>query len=92
MLKQTKLVSFLDAAGGIAGASLVLAAVLVFVATGEATNKMLYVSIALLLLAAGLTLMFVRRLTIVRVVLGSFFLLVFVASLVAAVFLPGGIR
>jgi hypothetical protein len=89
MLKRRTLSSFFDVAGGVAGAAFVLASILLFVAVADATHKAPQTVIAAALLPIGLALMFVRGLTNVRIIFGAILVVLFVASIVTAIFIPG---
>ena len=83
-----KIIAVFDFWGGIAGASMILGAVLLLVSAPGSSRRLLQLVTALLLLAFGLVLTSPRQLRRTRVVIGVVFLVFFVLSTLAAIFLP----
>jgi hypothetical protein len=88
MSARNKIIDVFDVCGGIAGASVILATALLLVSAPGSSHKLLQLIIALLLLAFGLMLTVRRQLKRTRIVIGAIFLVLFLLSLIAAIFLP----
>jgi hypothetical protein len=87
MSAQNRILLILEVCGGVAGATMILAGVLLLVSLLDATHGLVRFVIALLLVGAGLMLTFVRQLKRTRIVVGTMFSIV-VVRFAAAVFLP----
>ncbi len=77
----------LECAGGIAGAALVLGGVLLLV-IGISERRPLGIAFAVGLLSGGAVLAFARHAGRIRSVVGAVFLILVIATLAAALFLP----
>ena len=88
MSTRNKIIGVLEVCGGIAGASMILGGVLLLVSVLGSSHQLLQLVSALVLLAGGILLTFVRQLRRTRVVIGAMFLVFVVLCFMAALFLP----